>query len=117
MSARAGTRSAEVSGSAAARRCRCLPMLKRSEGELSPQQRRFAQEHGAIPGMHAGMYDRSVYVYRDEGWRTCRWLVDPTGKVEDFVSLRRSGTRRSVRFVRRAAVAATVGPGGDTGFA
>ena len=46
------------------------------------------------------MFGSSVFVYRDEGWRTCRWLVDPEGGVVDFVSLHRPVPHASGRFVR-----------------
>jgi hypothetical protein len=64
------------------------------------QQQRFAGEHGAILGGRAAMFGRPVFVYRDEGWRTCRWLVDAGGEVVDFVSLHRPVPRASGRFVR-----------------
>jgi hypothetical protein len=61
----------------------------RDTAELTPQQRRFAQEHMAIPGMRSGVRDRLVFVYRDEDrGATQRWLVDPAGQVVDFASLR-----------------------------
>jgi hypothetical protein len=78
-------------------------VLKRSAAELSPQQHRFAREHGATPGMRGGEHDRSVYVYREEGWRTCRWLVDPAGRVVDFTSLRYPSAPSESRFVRGGA--------------
>jgi len=51
------------------------------------------------------MFGDSVYVYRDEGWRTCRWLVDPDGEVVDFVSLHRPVLQASSRFVRAGSAA------------
>jgi len=67
-------------------------MFKRSQAKsgLSAQQHRFAQDHRAIPEVHASLHSQAVYVYRDEGWRTFRWLVDPAGQVLDFISLRQS---------------------------
>jgi len=32
-----------------------------------------------------------LYFYRDDGWRTCRWLVSSEGQVLDFMCLRRPG--------------------------
>ncbi|MDE3069771.1 MAG: hypothetical protein KGJ43_03490 [Acidobacteriota bacterium] len=55
--------------------------------QLSAPQRRFASEHRAIPEVRPNSHEESVYVYRDEGWRTFRWLVSPSGKVTDFTSL------------------------------
>jgi len=68
-----------------------LLMFKRSapspEQQLSPEQRRFAEEHRATPGMHAGSRRQLVYFYRYEDASTHRWLVDPSGEIVDFVSL------------------------------
>ena len=61
---------------------------QRFTADLTPQQRRFAQEHQAIPGMRSGVRDRLVFVYRDEDGATQRWLVDPAGQVVDFANLR-----------------------------
>jgi hypothetical protein len=77
-------------------------MPSHSTRELSPQQRRFAQERGATLGACAAGHNRSVYVYRDEGWRTCRWLVDPDGKIVDLAMMRRS-VPATPRFVREGA--------------
>lgn len=66
-------------------------MFKRSpspQQELSREQRRFAEEHEATPGMHAGERRQLVYFYRYEHSSTHRWLVDPDGEIVDFVSLR-----------------------------
>jgi hypothetical protein len=57
---------------------------------LSAQQHLFARDHRGIPEVRASWHDRAVYIYRDEGWRTFRWLVDPNGNVLDFISLRYS---------------------------
>jgi hypothetical protein len=62
-------------------------------------------DHSGTLGMRSGLHNESVYVYRDEGWRTCRWLVDPAGSVVDFVSLRYAATPAAARFVRGAAQA------------
>lgn len=77
-------------------------MLKRSRttSRLSPQQRCFAEQHGDSVGDCVRVPERAVFVYRDEGWRTCRWLVDPGGRVVDFVSLRRTIADSQARFVR-----------------
>ncbi len=61
----------------------------RPDGELTERQQRFARERGGILGARAEICGGSVFVYRDEGWRTCRWLVDPSGEIVDFVSLHR----------------------------
>lgn len=37
--------------------------------------------------MPAGAHDGLLYVYRDDGWRTCRWLIDVDGRVVDRTSL------------------------------
>jgi len=58
------------------------------------EQHRFAREHGARLGPAAGPYGRLVFVYREEGWRTFRWLIDANGEVVDFVSLQRRGVYR-----------------------
>jgi hypothetical protein len=63
-------------------------------------------EHDGTLGMRSGLHNESVYVYRDEGWRTCRWLVDPAGSVVDFMSLRYAATPAAARFVRGGAEAA-----------
>jgi hypothetical protein len=66
-------------------------MFKRSpspQQQLSREQRRFAEEHDATPGMHAGARRQLVYFYRYEDSSTHRWLVDPDGEIVDFVSLR-----------------------------
>jgi hypothetical protein len=61
----------------------------RATAGLTAEQRRFAQEHKAIPGMRSGVRDRLVFLYRDsECGATQRWLVDPAGQVVDFASLR-----------------------------
>jgi hypothetical protein len=68
-----------------------LSVFKRSRAaaQLTAAQRRFAQEHKAIPGMRSGVRDRLVFVYRDgDCGGTQRWLVDPAGRVVDFASLR-----------------------------
>ena len=68
-----------------------LVMFKRSQStqqQLSHEQRRFAEEHEATPGMHAGERRQLVYFYRYEDASTHRWLVDPDGEIVDFVSLR-----------------------------
>ena len=57
-------------------------MFKRSpttQQQLSREQRRFAEEHEATPGMHAGERRQLVYFYRHEHSSTHRWLVDPDG--------------------------------------
>lgn len=59
-----------------------------SPDQLSPEQRRFAAEHEATPGMHAGGRRQLVFFYRCEQTSTHRWLVDAKGDVVDFVSLR-----------------------------
>ena len=67
-----------------------LPMFKRSAPpptQLSQEQRRFAEEHEATPGMHAGERSQLVYFYRHERSSTHRWLVDSHGEIVDFVSL------------------------------
>jgi hypothetical protein len=67
------------------------PMFKRSpptQQQLSREQRRFAEEHDATPGMHAGERRQLVYFYRYEDSSTHRWLVDTDGEIVDFVSLR-----------------------------
>jgi hypothetical protein len=86
-------------------------MPSRPTRELTPDQLRFAQERGATLGACAAGYARSVYVYRDEGWRTCRWLVDPDGKIMDFVMMRRS-MPTAPRFVRDGA--SVTAANGDT---
>jgi hypothetical protein len=66
-------------------------MFKRSpstQQQLSREQRRFAEEHEATPGMHAGERRQLVYFYRYQDASTHRWLVDPDGAIVDFVSLR-----------------------------
>jgi len=68
-----------------------LVMFKRTpstQQQLSREQRRFAEEHEATPGMHAGERRQLVYFYRYEDSSTHRWLVDPDGAIVDFVSLR-----------------------------
>lgn len=59
--------------------------------ELSTPQRRFARERGAIAQAHAIVAEDGLYFYRDDGWRTCRWLVSSEGQVLDFMCLRRPG--------------------------
>jgi hypothetical protein len=73
-------------------------MALRQPDDLSPQQHRFAEERGATLGARARVSGQSVFVYRDEGWRTCRWLVDPAGNVVDFATMRRAP--RATRFAR-----------------
>jgi hypothetical protein len=90
-------------------------MFKRAADGLSPQQLHFADEHGATPGGVARTRNGSVFMYRDEGWRTIRWLVDPSGRVEDFISLRQPVRAGSGRFVRRDAPGMTVGIGNGPG--
>jgi hypothetical protein len=77
-------------------------MPSSSTHEASPQQLRFAQERGATLGPRAAGPDRSVYVYLDEGWRTCRWLVDLDGEIVDLALMRRSAPA-APRFVRDGA--------------
>ena len=59
--------------------------------ELSPPQKRFARERRASAQGHPTAHEDGLYFYRDDGWRTCRWLVSPAGQVMDFMCLRYPG--------------------------
>jgi hypothetical protein len=56
--------------------------------ELSPDQERFVRERGAVPQAFSAVSEDGLYFYRDDGWRTCRWLVSSDGQVVDFMCLR-----------------------------
>lgn len=67
---------------------------------LSDAQRRFAQRRDAFAGIRAGADRRSVFMYCEAGSRTYRWLVDPSGRVMEFVVLQRDVRPLPTRFVR-----------------
>jgi hypothetical protein len=57
--------------------------------ELTPAQSLFAQEKQATPGHRAERYDM-VFLYRETGSSTQRWLIDPKGRVADSVTFHRT---------------------------
>lgn len=69
---------------------------------LSSDQRRFAEEHDGFPGIRAGADRGLVFIYSEHRSRTYRWLVDPRGRVLEFVILRYAARRNPRRFVRVA---------------
>ena len=54
--------------------------------ELTPGQRRFAEEHDATPGL---FLPHAVLMYRGSGRIVCRWIVDGSGRCLDSVEFRR----------------------------
>jgi hypothetical protein len=71
--------------------------------QLSSDQRRFAEARDAFPGIRAGVDRGSVFIYSERRSSTYRWLVDPRGRVLEFVVLRYTARGKPRRFVRVAA--------------
>jgi hypothetical protein len=58
--------------------------------ELTPAQRQFAEDHGAVSVMPAESSPALVFVYAQEPLRLHRWLIDAGGHVLDLASFRNS---------------------------
>jgi hypothetical protein len=52
---------------------------------LTAAQLRFVQAHAATLGDRAATDDRSIYVYRDDGHASTRWLLDRHGRVTERI--------------------------------
>ncbi len=46
-------------------------------------QMEFAARYHAVPAVRSGQDPRMIFMYRDEPFRTSRWLVDESGEVID----------------------------------
>jgi hypothetical protein len=62
-------------------------------GRLSVAQIRFAREYQAVPAVRSGQDPRMIFMYRDEPYRTSRWLVNEDGEVVDSAMFHHRPTR------------------------
>jgi hypothetical protein len=60
---------------------------------LTEPQREFAEQYRAIPAVRSAQDPRMIFMYRDEPYRTSRWLVDEAGDVIDSAMFHRRPTR------------------------
>jgi hypothetical protein len=92
-----------------------VPLTRRKrapaeDGGVTAEQRSFAAERGASVGVSA---DRrgAVYIYREERFRTLRWMVDSRGRVVDLESLRYPVPCEPQRFLGRRPAGARAAAG------
>ena len=55
---------------------------------LTPEQTRFLDRHGATYGDASESIPGRVFVYRRDGARTTRWLIDERARVVEVLTLR-----------------------------
>jgi hypothetical protein len=61
------------------------------ELDLTPAQAEFGHEHDAHPGVEAFSGLRpGIFMYHDDPWGTCRWLVDAAGRTLEIMSFLKS---------------------------
>jgi hypothetical protein len=56
---------------------------------LSAAQHQFADANGASPALRSQAHSGSIFMYRNEGHRTHRWLVDELGRTVESASFPR----------------------------
>jgi hypothetical protein len=69
---------------------RGMPGVSASMMELTPAQRQFAEDHGAVSVMPAESSPSLVFVYAREPLRMHRWLIDAGGRILDLATFRNS---------------------------
>jgi hypothetical protein len=57
---------------------------------LSLGQARFAEEHDARVGLHRIGGEGEVFLYHNDPWVDCRWLVDLEGRAVEATRFRKS---------------------------
>jgi hypothetical protein len=58
---------------------------------LTTAQREFAEQNQVIAWRRSARTPGAVFMYRDEGHRAFRWLVDEVGQVIESEAFRREG--------------------------
>jgi hypothetical protein len=67
-------------------------MIEGTEANLTGPQHRFAKRNAAVPFLTAPADESMVFMYRTDGTRTTRWLVNSAGSVIDITAFTTSAT-------------------------